>query len=111
MPRLLRRWFVFFVVVYRNRIQIFGLKYLAAVEATDIFCAVAPVQEFGPLMLASLHNEVKTYSRLHDMSVKCQACNAISVTCNGYNHRKCTIRPSAQSVRTQIRFVPCAPVR
>ena len=57
--RLLRRWFVFFVFVHRNRIQIFGLKNLAAVEATDVFSAVAPVQEFGPLMLASLHNEVK----------------------------------------------------
>jgi hypothetical protein len=57
--RLLWCWFVFFVFVHRNRIQIFGLKNLAAVEATDIFCTVASVQEFGPLMLASLHNEVK----------------------------------------------------
>jgi hypothetical protein len=57
--RLLRRGFVFFVVVNWNRIQIFGLKNLAAAQATDVFSAVAPVQEFGPLMLAFLHNEVK----------------------------------------------------
>lgn len=59
MARLLRRWFVFFVFVHRNRIQVFGLKNLAAVEATDVLCSVASIQEFGPIVLASLHNEVK----------------------------------------------------
>ena len=49
----------FFVLVNRNRIQVFGLKNLAAIETSNVIDAIATVEEFGSLVLTSLHSEIK----------------------------------------------------
>jgi hypothetical protein len=48
---------LFFFVVDRNRIQIFGLKDLVAIEASNIIDPVPAIQKFGSLVLTSLHSE------------------------------------------------------
>jgi hypothetical protein len=60
----------FFFFVNRNRLQIFGLENLAALQAMDVIYAVTPIEKFGSLVLTILHSEISTYSRLHRGSVK-----------------------------------------
>lgn len=55
--------FLFFVVE-RNRFQVLGLKDLAAAQAPDVIDSVAAIENFGSLVLADLHSEGKTYSRM-----------------------------------------------
>jgi hypothetical protein len=38
-----RLWIFFLVFIYGNRIQILGLEYLTAIEATNIIHAVAAI--------------------------------------------------------------------
>ena len=52
-------WAWLFFVVDRNRIQIFSLEDLVAIETPDVIDPVAAIEQFGSLVLASLHNEVK----------------------------------------------------
>jgi hypothetical protein len=54
---LLRAWLFFFVG--GNRLQILGLKDLAAIQAPDIIDPVAAIEQFGSLVLATLHSEIK----------------------------------------------------
>ena len=49
---------LFFVVVNRNRIQILCLKYLTAIETTNVIDTVPAVEEFGSLVLTTLHSEI-----------------------------------------------------
>jgi hypothetical protein len=50
--------FLFLVfLVNRNRIQILCLQYLAAIEAAYVVDAIATVEEFGSLVLTTLHSE------------------------------------------------------
>jgi hypothetical protein len=51
-------WFFLFVLVYRNRVQVLSLKYLATIEAADIIDAVSTVQKLSSLVLTSLHSEI-----------------------------------------------------
>ena len=50
----------FLVVFFVNRdcVQVLGLKDLAAIEAADIIDAIPAVEEFGSLVLTTLHSEV-----------------------------------------------------
>jgi hypothetical protein len=48
-----------FFVVNRNRIQVFSLKDLVAIETPEVIDPVAAIEQFGSLVLTSLHNEVK----------------------------------------------------
>jgi hypothetical protein len=43
------------VVVGGDRFQVFGFKYLVAIQAADILHAIASRQDFGPSMLTGLH--------------------------------------------------------
>jgi hypothetical protein len=54
---LLRAWLFFFVG--GNRLQIFGLKDLAAIQAPDVIDPVAAIEQFGSLVLATLLSEIK----------------------------------------------------
>jgi hypothetical protein len=54
---LLRAWLFF--VVDRSRVEIFSLEDLVAVETPDVVDPVAAIEQFGSLVLASLHNEVR----------------------------------------------------
>jgi hypothetical protein len=47
----------FFFVVDRSRIQILGFKDLVAIQAPDVIDPVAAIEQFGPLVLATLHSE------------------------------------------------------
>lgn len=49
---------LFFVFVDRNRIQIFGLEDLPAIEAADIIHSITTVEELGSLVLTTLHSEI-----------------------------------------------------
>jgi hypothetical protein len=49
--------FVFFFV-YGDRIQVFCLKDLPAVQASDVLDTVPPVQKLGSLVLTTLHREI-----------------------------------------------------
>lgn len=46
------------LVINRNRIQIFCLKNLAAVEAAYVVHAISFVKEFGSLVLTTWHSEI-----------------------------------------------------
>jgi len=46
------------LVINRNRIQIFCLKNLAAIEAAHVIHAVSFVKEFGSLVLTTWHSEI-----------------------------------------------------
>jgi hypothetical protein len=52
--------FVVFVV-NRNRIQIFCFKYLIAIKTPDVIYPVAPVKEFGSLVLTTWHSEISLF--------------------------------------------------
>lgn len=47
-----------FVFVNWNRIQILGFKNLAAIKASDVVHPIAPVKEFGSLVLTAWHSEI-----------------------------------------------------
>jgi hypothetical protein len=49
---------LFFVFVYRYRVEILGLKDLSAIEASNIVDAVATIKKLGSLVLTSLHSEI-----------------------------------------------------
>lgn len=44
--------------INRNRIQIFRLKNMAAIEAAHVIHAVSFVKEFGSLVLTTWHSEI-----------------------------------------------------
>ena len=47
-----------FLVVHAGGFQVFGLEDLAAIQALDVIYAVAPGDNFGPVMLTSgLHRK------------------------------------------------------
>ncbi len=49
-------FFVFFI--NGNRIEVFCLKHLSAIEASDVVDAITPVKKFGSLVLTTLHSEI-----------------------------------------------------
>jgi hypothetical protein len=50
--------FFFFVLVNRNRVEILGLKYLAAVKTSNIVDSIPTIKKLGSLVLTSLHSEI-----------------------------------------------------
>ncbi|HEY1216392.1 MAG TPA: hypothetical protein VGE93_22445 [Bryobacteraceae bacterium] len=48
--------FFFLVVVNGNGLKVFLFKNLIAIQAADIVYAIATVEEFGSLVLATLHS-------------------------------------------------------
>ncbi len=49
---------LFILIVNWNRVQVLCFKYLIAIEAADVIDAVAPVKEFGSLVLTTWHSEI-----------------------------------------------------
>ena len=50
----------------RNGLQVFGLKYLIAVQAADVVDSIAPPKELGPDVRARLHKNTKDRSYFMD---------------------------------------------
>jgi len=49
----------FLVIVNGNRIQIFGLEHLAAIEAAHVIHTIATIEKFCSPVLTSLHSEIR----------------------------------------------------
>ena len=50
--------FFFFVLVNRNRVEIFRLEDVAAIQASNIVDPITTVEKLGSLVLTSLHSEI-----------------------------------------------------
>lgn len=62
-----------FLVVYRNRLQIFRFEDLTTVQTLDVIDPISPGEDYGTGMLTyALHNQYGKYSTGGGNPVKCQ---------------------------------------